>query len=71
MGALGGARATLTRYDALARAVRFTGVPVFRTWQPLTGGRHSVTPTATAMATDLQKQARVSAQLSDRRMCAQ
>ena len=33
-----------------------------------TGGRHSVTPTATAMATDLQKQARVSAQLSDRRM---
>ena len=35
---------------------------------PATGGRHSVTPTATAMATDLQKQARVSAQLSDRRM---
>ena len=34
----------------------------------ISGGRHSVTPTATAMATDLQKQARVSAQLSDRRM---
>ena len=38
-----------------------------RRGQP-SGGRHSVTPTATAMATDLQKQARVSAQLSDRRM---
>ena len=38
VGALGGARATLTRNDALARAVRFTGVPVFRTWQSLQRG---------------------------------
>ena len=38
VGALGGARATITRNDALARAVRFTGVPVFRTWQPLKRG---------------------------------
>ena len=38
MGALGGARATLTRNDALARAVRVTGVPVFRTWQSLPRG---------------------------------
>ena len=38
MGALGGARATLTRNDALARAVRVTGVPVFRTWQSLQRG---------------------------------
>ena len=38
VGALGGARATITRNDALARAVRFTGFPVFRTWPPLKRG---------------------------------
>ena len=31
VGALGGARATITRNDALARAVRFTGVPYLAT----------------------------------------
>ena len=38
VGALGGARATLTRNNALARAVRVTGVSVFRTWQSLQRG---------------------------------
>ena len=59
MGALGGARATLTRNDALARAVRVTGVPVFRTWQSLQRGG-----TLAALPHRAQSSVRVNATLS-------
>jgi hypothetical protein len=44
VGALGGARATITRNDALARAVRFTGVPYLATSEARRHARCAAAP---------------------------